>query len=328
MRLVSVILFAASTLAGPAAGEELTVYTSQPRSDAAQTVGGFMRLHPDINVRWIRSGTTVIVDKLSAERANGAPPPDILFIASAITMERLKRDGRLAAYPEAPVTRLPVGAFDPEGYWFGTKIIAMGIGRRADAPAAIDTLADLSNPAIADRVAISTPNYSGSAAYLLATLTQNSAFGWRFYENLADGGASVVRGNGRVLWSLATGRADYGIIADFMALGAGSGIEYAAPKDAAIAIMEPAAIMAGARNERPARLFIDFLLSRSGAELAAAQGYTPVRRDVAAPKGYPPIEGELMTPDFNRAIAEHDASLDRFAELFGEPAPPETVRGD
>ena len=41
----------------------------------------------------------------------GAPPPDLLLIANMVTMERLKREGRLMARPDAPVS-----AYDPMLY--------------------------------------------------------------------------------------------------------------------------------------------------------------------------------------------------------------------
>lgn len=313
-----------------AAESRLTVYTSQPKSDAAETVGGFMRQHPGIVVDWRRSGTTVIVEQFEQERAAGEATADILFIASAMTMNRLKAAGALEAHPAADVSRMPTGAYDPEGFWFGTKLIAIGIGRHTGRTVPIDALADLADPRIAPRVALPTPLYSGSAAYLLATLTQAPDFGWRFYERLAAGDAVSVRGNGRVLWALATGRADYGIIVDFLAIGAatdGAKIAYVAPKDAFVAITEPVGIVAGTENRAAARLFVDYLLSAKGAALAASQGYAPVRTDSPRPSGFPPQEAPLIAPDLNRAVAEDAANKRRFRALFGEPAHDDDGRG-
>ena len=90
-----------------AASGKLVIYTSQPNKDAQQTVDAFNKVHPNVEVEWIRDGTTKVMAKLRAEMAAGAPNPDVLLIADAVTMEGLKRDGRLMAYPDAPVGRIP-----------------------------------------------------------------------------------------------------------------------------------------------------------------------------------------------------------------------------
>ena len=86
-----------------AASGKLVIYTSQPNKDAQQTVDAFNAVHPNVEVEWIRDGTTKVMAKLRAEMAAGTPNPDVLLIADAVTMEGLKRDGRLMAYPDAPV---------------------------------------------------------------------------------------------------------------------------------------------------------------------------------------------------------------------------------
>ena len=57
------------------AKSKLVLYTSQPNKDAQQTVDGFMAQNPDVEVSWVRDGTTKMMAKLRAEFAAGAPPP-------------------------------------------------------------------------------------------------------------------------------------------------------------------------------------------------------------------------------------------------------------
>ena len=56
-----------------------------------------------------RSGTTEVMGKLAAEFAGGQPKADVLLIADAVSMEALKEDGRLLAYPEAKVDGFRAG---------------------------------------------------------------------------------------------------------------------------------------------------------------------------------------------------------------------------
>ena len=66
------------------------LYTSQPNKDAQATVDAFRQVHPDVEVEWIRDGTTKVMAKLRAEFAAGAPKPDVLLIADVVNMESLK----------------------------------------------------------------------------------------------------------------------------------------------------------------------------------------------------------------------------------------------
>jgi hypothetical protein len=61
-------------LRGPAApaiaqtpGGRLVLYTSQPDTDAQQTVDAFRQKHPGVDVQWTRGGTTEVLNRLRAE---------------------------------------------------------------------------------------------------------------------------------------------------------------------------------------------------------------------------------------------------------------------
>ncbi|MDP2733271.1 MAG: Fe(3+) ABC transporter substrate-binding protein, partial [Hoeflea sp.] len=54
-----------AVLAGPAYAVDgtLTLYTSQPNTDAQQSVDAFMKAYPDVKVTFVRDGTTKIMAK-------------------------------------------------------------------------------------------------------------------------------------------------------------------------------------------------------------------------------------------------------------------------
>src|SRR5690606_35042459 len=70
-----------------AQADTLMLYTSQPEADATKTVEAFRKANPDTEVQIFRSGTSDLLTKLAAEFAAGAPQPDVLLIADAVTME-------------------------------------------------------------------------------------------------------------------------------------------------------------------------------------------------------------------------------------------------
>ena len=308
--------------AAHAASGKLVIYTSQPNKDAQQTVDAFNKVHPDVEVEWIRDGTTKVMAKLRAEMAAGTPKPDVLLIADAVTMEGLKRDGRLMAYPDAPVGAYPAGLHDSAGHYFGTKLITTGIVYNTNAPMKPTSWQDLVTPEARGLVAMPSPLYSGAALIHLATLTSAPELGWRYYEDLAANEARAKGGNGGTLKAVAGGEKLYGMVIDFLPIRSkakGSPVEFVVPEEGLSAISEPVAILSTAKNPQAARAFVDFLLSKEGQELAAGQGYMPAHPDVAPPAGFPSSESMKIIPlDAEMALANAERNKKMFAEVFGE----------
>ncbi len=324
-RLVGLCLTLAAVLAvAPVAAQvtgKLVLYTSQPDRDAQQTVDAFRRKHPGVQVEIFRSGTTEVMNKLMAEIAAGQARADVLLIADALSMERLKAAGELQAYPEADVRQFPAEAYDHDKSYFGTKLITTGIIVNKSATMVPKSWADLLRPEAKGQVVLPSPLYSGAAAIHMGALSASPALGPQYYESLAKAGALAMRGNGAVLSAVAGGQKMYGIIVEFMALNAkakGSPVEFVFPAEGVSIVTEPTAVLRHTKNLPAARAFVDFLLSREGQELAAAQGYLPVRKDVPPPAGFPNIAQIKILPiDTAELLRRDEANKKRFAALFG-----------
>lgn len=310
----------AAATAQPVSGP-LVLYTSQPEPDAQATVAAFRALHPGVAVEWVRGGTNQIIPRLRAEFAAGAPRPDVLLIADALTMESLKAERRLQAWPEAPLAGTNPDYHDPEKFYFGTKLITTGIALNARAPA-VTAWRDLLAPGARNLAVMPSPAVSGAAALHMLAIAQNSTLGWPYWEALARQQNMQARGgNGQVLQAVAGGEKGYGMIVDFLPIreaAKGAPVRFVFPEEGVTAITEPAAILATARNLPAARAFIAFLLSREGQETASRMGYLPADPAIAAPPGFPePGKIRVMPFDARRALAESEAGLKRFADLFG-----------
>ena len=201
--IVAAALVAAVFAVGPVPAQDLkgklVLYTSQPERDAAQTVAAFKRAQPGVEVEVFRSGTTEVMGKLAAEFAAGQPRPDVLLLADAASMETLKKDGRLSAYPEAKVDGLAPGSFDSDRTYFGSKLITTGIAVNTAAKSRPASWADLMRPEYKGQIAMPSPLYSGAAAIMLGTMTTRADLGWNFFEKLKASETVAVRGNGAVL---------------------------------------------------------------------------------------------------------------------------------
>jgi iron(III) transport system substrate-binding protein len=306
---------------GLARAESLTLYTSQPETDAAKTVEAFRKANPGIDVEVYRSGTSDILSKLAAEFAAGAPQPDVLLIADAVSMEALKKDKRLRAYEKADVAGFAADAYDPDKTYFGSKLITTGIAYNSAAREKPQHWADLAKPEYKGQIVMPSPLYSGAAAYLLSGFVLNPELGWDYFEKLKANELVSVRGNGAVLKSVASGEKPYGILVDFMALNAkakGSPVEFVFPSEGVPAVTEPVAIMATAKNVAGAEKFVDFILSDEGQKLALEQGYLPAKASVGRPAWLP--EGtnvKIMPIDVQKVLSQTDADKKRFSEMFG-----------
>ncbi|WP_372425211.1 ABC transporter substrate-binding protein [Salinarimonas chemoclinalis] len=319
--IAGLALASVSTLALAQSGS-ITVYTSQPTEQMATIVEAFNEAHPDIQVEVFRSGTTEVVNRLQAEFAAGSTPADVLLIADAVAMTQLKNDGRLAAYPDAPVEGLPSAVVDPDMTFFGTKLITTGIVYNTELVETPPTSwMDLTQPEAAGSLIMPSPLYSGAAVYHVGTMVQQPQFGWDYYETLADNGAIAGRGNGGVLEAVARGEKAYGIIVDFMPLNAaadGSPVGFVFPSEGVSAITEPVAIVEGTDNMEAARAFVAWTLSQAGQALSASQGYIPLIDGVDLPEGRPaPSQLTILEADLGEMIANDEANKRAFADLFG-----------
>src|SRR5438093_1485949 len=255
-----------SELAAQPTGK-LVLYTSQPDRDVQQTVEGFRTRNPAVEVEIFRSGTTEVMNKLMAEIAAGQPRADLLLIADAVSMERLKGAGQLLAYPEADVRQFPADAYDKEKTYFGTKLITTGIIVNRSAAMKPKAWTDLLKPEAKGQVVLPSPLYSGAAAIHMAALSNHPALGASYYEGLGKNGALALRGNGAVLTAVAGGQKMYGVIVEFMALNAkakGSPVDFVFPAEGVSIVTEPVAILHGTKNSVAARAFVDFVLSKEG----------------------------------------------------------------
>ncbi len=308
-------------MATAAFADKLVLYTSQPEKDAAATVAAFGEKYPGTEVEVFRSGTSDLLGKLAAEFSAGSPQPDVLLIADAVSMEGLKADDRLMAYPEAKTDGFDPNAIDKDHYYFGSKLITTGIAYNTGAAKKPEHWADLTGADYKNLVVMPSPLYSGAAAFLLAGFAEREDLGWDYFKALNANGLTAVRGNGAVLKSVASGEKAYGILVDFMAMNAekdGSPIAFVFPSEGVPAVTEPVAIMATAKNVEGAKHFVDFILSDDGQKLALKQGYLPAKASVGRPDWLP--EGtkiKVMDISVPAVVKTVDADKKTFADMFG-----------
>jgi len=326
MKRLALAIFAAALLPNAGLAQtvsgKLVLYTSQPNTDAQQTIDAFKAKFPQVDVSFVRDGTPRILAKLRAEFEAGQPQADVLLIADSVTMEGLKKEERLLAHERADVAAYPPGTHDPQKHWFATKLITTGIVYNTKASFKPTAWADLVKPEAKGQVVMPSPLNSGAALIHAATLTSNLEGGWKYYEALKDNGAMVGGGNGDILKSVAGGEKLFGVIVDFMPIrekAKGAPVEFVFPKEGVSAVSEPVAILKATKNPDAAKAFIDFLLSPEGQTLALKQGYIAALPSIPLPAGYPSREQIKVLPfDAAKALADEAKNKATFADIFGQ----------
>ena len=158
-----------SASGGGGGNAAITLYTSQPDTDVAAMVKAFNEKNPDIKVNVFRSGTEEVISKIEAEKQAGATGADVIFIADALSMEKLKGDQVLAQYESPEGSDVPSQYVDPDHYYTGTKIISTGIAINTDKVKTDPTSWNVLTSADAKGTAeMPSPLYSGAAAYNVA----------------------------------------------------------------------------------------------------------------------------------------------------------------
>nr|WP_321458524.1 ABC transporter substrate-binding protein [uncultured Cohaesibacter sp.] len=316
--LSSVVLAFTAT---PVLAEELVLYTSQPNTDAQQTVDAFMAENPDITVSWVRDGTTKVMAKLQAEIAAGDVRPDLLLIADMVTLEGLKQDGQLQPYKAAAASNYDPALYDADGYYYSTKLITTGIVYNTGAAKKPSSWKELAAPDMKGMIAMPSPLYSGAALIHLATLTGDESLGWDYYQALANNEARAQGGNGGTFKAVASGEKPYGVVVDYLAIRSkakGSPVEFVFPEEGVSYVTEPVAILKNAKNVEAAHKFVDFLLSPKGQDLVLSQGYIPAMNGTSVPAGFPDRSSiKLMNFDPAAALENAEANKKKFAEMFG-----------
>ncbi|MFM1653293.1 ABC transporter substrate-binding protein [Brevibacillus sp. B_LB10_24] len=312
----------AATVGTPKVAGTLNFYTSQPDKDAAALIEAFNKKYPDVKVELFRSGTEEVISRLLAEAETNNVKADVLLVADAPTFISLKKKDLLLSYQSKEADEIPGEFTDPDGAYYGTKIMSTVLAvNTKKVPALPDSWKVLTEPSAAEKGIMPSPLYSGAAAYNLGVLTRQEGFGWDYFQALGANKMTVVKGNGAVLKSLASGEKDYGMIVDYMVAQAkseGSPVELVYPKEGVPVITEPIGILKASQNAEAAKAFVDFVLSEEGQNVAASLGYTPIRKGVKAPEGLKTIDQlKVLSANPQELEETREADKKKFGEMIG-----------
>jgi iron(III) transport system substrate-binding protein len=193
----------------------------------------------------------------------------------------------------------PIPLKDKDGYWVGTALEPYGLVyhprkiQRLGVPEPKDW-DDLLNPKLKGEVAQCAPTRSSSsnATYEVILSMYGEDKGWEWLRKLAANTGHFTARSRDVPTVVAKGEYTAGFaVPSYMAFEerlAGFDIKFVAPRNAFVT-PEPMAILAGARNPKAARAFIEFLLTERGQKVFMERGLFPItpKYKVQGPPGSP-----------------------------------------
>jgi ABC-type Fe3+ transport system substrate-binding protein len=180
----------------------------------------------------------------------------------------------------------PIPLKDKDGYWVGTALEPYGLVyhpkrlARLGAPEPREW-DDLLHPKLKGEVAQCAPTRSSSsnATYEVILSLHGEDKGWDWLRRLAANTGHFTARSRDVPTVVAKGEFAAGFaVPSYMAFEeklAGFDIKFVAPRNAFVT-PEPMAVLAGARNPKAARAFIEFLLSERGQRVFMERGLFPI----------------------------------------------------
>jgi iron(III) transport system substrate-binding protein len=225
---------------------------------------------PEVDIFW--GGESALFEKLTDVKLHGQ---------NLLQKLELSKEA-WESIPAAIGKPQPIPLKDKDGFWVGTALEPYGLVYH---PKKIQRLGipeprewdDLLNPKLKGEVAQCAPTRSSSsnATYEVILSMYGEDKGWDWLKKLAANTGHFTARSRDVPTVVAKGEYSAGFaVPSYMAFEeklAGFDIKFVAPKNAFVT-PEPMAILAGARNPKAARAFIEFLLTERGQKVFMERG--------------------------------------------------------
>src|SRR5687768_6707907 len=272
---------------------KITIYTSMYRPVIEELEPLLHKELPAVEVEWLQAGSEKIATRLDAELSAGAPRADLVMTSDPLWYERLWRDGHLLPHASLRALAMPRELVHPEGAFVTSRISTMVIAyneravKPEEAPATFD---DLFTERWSGEVTTPDPLGSGTAFTTLAFLVARNP---SVIDRMKAARTIASGGNTTAITRLESGEHAVGFVLlenVLMARQAGSPLAYVVPREGAVLIPGPIAILRKSGNPRAARAVYDFMLSEL-AQQAIVRGamHSPFAQ-VPAPSGAPALE--------------------------------------
>lgn len=311
---------------------QLLVYTALETDQIKAYADGFNKVHPDIEIKWVRDSTGVITAKLLAEKAN--PQADVVMGVAASSLALLDKQGMLEPY--APLNldaimsqyrdKKKVPAWWGMDVWGATVCFNTVEAQKKNIPKP-QSWQDLTKPVYKGQIVMPNPASSGTGYFdVTAWLTlfgddQGKGGGWKYMDGLHENIAQYTHSGSKPCNMAAAGEYVAGISFEYRGntnKAKGAPIDLIFPKEGLGWDLEAFAIHKGTKKLDAAKKLADWASSKDAMMLYGKNFAITAQPGVAAPLANVPkdYEARLVKMDFNWAAENRERILAEWTKRY------------
>ena len=320
--------------AGAAAAQktQLLVYTALETDQLKAYQEGFNKVHPDIEIKWVRDSTGVITAKLLAEKAN--PQADAVMGVAASSLALLDKQGMLEPYAPLNLDAIMSQYRDKKKVpaWFGMDVWGATVcfntveAQKRGIPKP-ETWKDLTKPAYKGQVVMPNPASSGTGFFdVTAWLSlwgddNGKGGGWKYMDALHENIAQYTHSGSKPCNMAAAGEFVVGISFEYRAStnkAKGAPIDLVFPKEGLGWDLEAFAIHKGTKKLAAAKKLADWASSKDAMILYGKNFAITAQPGVAPPLAHVPkdYEARLVKMDFSWAADNRERILTEWTKRY------------
>ncbi|UVI29376.1 extracellular solute-binding protein [Paenibacillus spongiae] len=306
------------------ASKSLVVYTAAA-TDVMNVVIPEFEARTGIMVDVVSAGTGELLKKIEAEQAN--PMGDVEWGGTVSVVA--PKQGLFEPYKSENESYIIDSANNVEGMMTRYDIIPMVllVNKNLIGDIKIEGYADLLNPKLKGKIALSDPAKSSTGLTHIANILQTIGAGdenkgWDFIKSLTENlDGRLLSSSSAVPKGVADGEYVVGLTHEELASAAvrqGSPVEIVYMQEGVIVSPGTVQIIKGAKNMESAKKFVDFLTSKDLQTLTAAKlNMRASRSDVPAPSELIQItDFKIVQEDLKYGLADNQTWLDKFKDIY------------
>lgn len=314
-----------------AAATELLVYTALEDDQIPVYIKSFKEQHPEIELKFVRDSTGVVISKLLAEKDN--PQADLVWGTAATGLILLEDAGMIEAYAPKGLERINPRFRDARNppTWVANDVFETGFcvnelelgAKKLPAPA---SYADLIKPEYKGLVVMPNPASSGTGyltvAGLMALMGEEKA--WAYLDKLHENMAMYTHSGSKPCKMAGTGEFPIGISFGYrgvMQKRKGEPVTTVFPAEGSGWDCEANALIKKKDMKPEAKVFLDWAISNP-VMVEYAKNYGILAADdvpgFKVPEGYPadPVS-KLIKEDLTWAAKNRDRILAEWEKRYG-----------
>jgi len=310
----------------------LLVYTALETDQLKSYQEGFYKVHPDVEIKWVRDSTGVITAKLLAEKAN--TQADAVMGVAASSLAVLDKQGMLEPYAPLNLDAIMSQYRDKKKVpaWWGMDVWGATIcfntveAQKKGIPVPV-TWKDLTKPIYKGLIVMPNPASSGTGFFdVTAWLTLwgddgGKGGGWKYMDALHENIAQYTHSGSKPCNMAAAGEYLAGISFEYRGntnKAKGAPIELVFPTEGLGWDLEAFAIMKGSKKQEAVRKLADWASSKDAMMLYGKNFAITAQPGVAAPLANVPkdYEARLVKMDFNWAADNRERILNEWNRRY------------